>query len=64
MNDWLEYKVPKKYARLYASHIFKNISILLFIMLLVFGKIPSALSLWFIVLISDAAFYHAMKGTR
>ena len=62
MNNWLEYTVPKKYARLYVSHIAKNIFILLFIVLFVFGKMPSAFSIWLIVLISDAAFYHAMKN--
>jgi|TARA_R100000081_G_C4785643_1_gene154336 hypothetical protein len=61
MNKWLEYQVPKKYARLYVSHILKNVMLLVFILLFVFGKMPSALSFWFIVLLSDAAFYHAIK---
>jgi len=64
MNNWLEYAVPKKYARLYYSHIGKNVLILLFIMMFVFGKFPSAASLYFIILVSDAAFYHAMKGVK
>jgi len=62
MNNWIEYCVPIEHARLYVSHIAKNILILLFIVLFVFGKMPSALSIWFIVLMSDAAFYHAMKN--
>lgn len=64
MSNWIEYTVPKKYTRLYVSHIAKNILILLFIVLFVFGKIPSALSIWIIVLMSDAAFYHAMKESK
>jgi len=43
------------------SHILKNVMLLVFILLFVFGKMPSALSFWFIVLLSDAAFYYAIK---
>jgi len=56
--------VPKKYARLYYSHIGKNVLILLFIMMFVFGKFPSAASLYFVILLSDAAFYHSVGQQR
>ena len=64
MNNWIEYKVPKKHTRLYVSHILKNVFILVFILLLGFGVMPSSLSIWIIVLMSDATFYHAIKSTR
>ena len=64
MNNWLEYAVPKKYARLYYSHIGKNVLILLLIMMFVFEKFPSAISLYFVIFLSDAAFYHAMKRVK
>jgi len=62
MNNWIEYQVPKKHTKLYVSHILKNVFILVFILLLGFGVMPSALSFWCIVLMSDAAFYHAIKN--
>ena len=61
MSDWLQYTVPKEYGKLYLSHIGKNIFILIFIMMFVFGTFPSVLGLWSIILLSDAAFYHAVK---
>ena len=64
MNNWIEYKVPKKHTRLYVSHILKNVFILVFFLLLGFGVMPSSLSFWIIVLMSDATFYHAIKSTR
>tara|TARA_Y100000592_G_C5324960_1_gene246682 strand:- start:331 stop:525 length:195 start_codon:yes stop_codon:yes gene_type:complete len=64
MNDWLEYTVPKKFVRLYMQHIAKNVFLLVFILFGFFGKMPTALSFWVIVLMSDAAFYYAMKGMK
>jgi len=61
MINWIFYTVPPIFCPIYIRNLIANLSIFVFITMLVFGVIPGSGSIFLLWLMTDISFYAAMK---